>query len=66
MWLKTLFLLIVLSSWVSTLHAYIDPGAFGTVSQIIFIILNVLLLAIATFFKSIKSLIHKIKRFFIK
>ena len=48
------------------LHAYVDPGSLGTVSQIIFVILNVALIFALTCFRHIKSLFNKLKRLFHK
>jgi len=54
--LTLLFLLIYL---VNNSHAYVDPGTFGTISQIIFLLVNSILLFFIGIFKPIKNFLRK-------
>lgn len=46
----------------TVLYAYVDPSAFGSIGQIIFVILNLAMLVVVTCFRSIKTLWVRIKR----
>ena len=43
-------------------HAYVDPSAFGSIGQIIFVVFNLAMLVVATCFNSIKTLVGRIRR----
>jgi hypothetical protein len=60
-------LITALACWLflisgTALYAYVDPGTFGSIGQIIFVIVNLAMLVVATCFRPIKSLLVRIKR----
>ena len=60
MWGIVLYAFLVFFGNETTLHAYVDPSSFGTISQVLFVILNGVALLVAAFFKQVRSLVRKI------